>query len=50
LVDKEIKLVWVTGRGSDSVRRAAKELNVDVLYTNVVDKKSIIEDISKNIK
>jgi 3-deoxy-D-manno-octulosonate 8-phosphate phosphatase (KDO 8-P phosphatase) len=50
LADKEIKLVWVTGRDSLSVRRAAKELNIDGLYTHAVDKKSAVEDISKKYK
>ncbi len=42
-----IKLAWITGRDSLEVRRRARELAIDALYTKVLKKGEALENIQK---
>ncbi|MDR3112352.1 MAG: HAD hydrolase family protein [Elusimicrobiota bacterium] len=44
---EKIKTAWITGRKSIQVKRRAKEMNIDYLVQNCVDKKSALEKILK---
>jgi 3-deoxy-D-manno-octulosonate 8-phosphate phosphatase (KDO 8-P phosphatase) len=45
----EIKTAWITGRSSKEVQRRAKEIKIDFLFMNTMNKGEVLLDLIKKI-
>lgn len=41
----DIKLIWITGRGSLDVQARAKEVGVDILFQKTMNKKEVLKSV-----